>query len=241
MSELLLGIDIGTSSSKGVLVRLDGEIVASSQRDHELSLPRPGWAEHDAERVWWMDFQALCAELLPQADAPLASVCVSGIGPCFLPADEHGNPLRAAMLYGIDTRATSEIAELSELYGNERILERCGSLLTSQAVGPKLLWLRKNEPEVWQQTRQLLMASSFIVERLTGEYVLDHHSASQCDPLYNIHENRWIEEWAAEIAPGLSLPRLLWSAEVAGVVTPAAAAATGLPVGLPVAAGTIDA
>jgi xylulokinase len=94
---------------------------------------------------------------------------------------------------------------------------------------------------VWQKTEKLFMASSFIVHRLTGEYVLDHHSASQCDPLYDVRENCWIEEWAEEIAPGLPLPRLLWPAEVAGEVTLEAAEKTGIPAGTPVAAGTIDA
>lgn len=241
MSELLLGIDIGTSSSKGVLVAATGEIIARAERPHELSLPRPGWAEHDAETVWWADFQALCARLLPQASAPLAALCVSGIGPCLLAADEHGRPLRPAILYGIDTRATREIEEQTARYGAEQILRRCGSPLTSQAIGPKLAWLRRNEPEVWQRTRYFLMASSFIVQRLTGEYVLDHHSASQCDPLYDLKERRWITGWAEEIAPGLALPRLLWPAEVAGMVTPEVAALTGLPAGTPVVAGTIDA
>lgn len=241
MTSLVLGIDIGTSSSKGVLATPAGEIVVSSEKSHELSLPLPGWAEHDAERIWWHDFLSLCKDLLPQASQPVAAVCVSGIGPCFLPADEQGNPLRPAILYGIDTRATREIEDLTREYGAERILARGGSPLTSQSVGPKLLWVRRNEPEVWQRTRQLLMASSFIVERLSGQYVLDHHSASQCDPLYDIHENRWIEEWAGQVAPGLELPRLLWPAEIAGYVTEAASALTGLPVGIPVAAGTIDA
>jgi xylulokinase len=108
-------------------------------------------------------------------------------------------------------------------------------------VGPKLAWIRRNEPDVWRKTRQLLMANSYIVEKLTGEYVLDHHSASQCDPLYEIAANRWADDWAEEIAPGLQLPRLVWPAEVVGRVTPTAAAETGLPVGLPVVAGTIDA
>jgi len=241
MSTLLLGIDIGTSSSKGVLARPDGEVVAVATRPHDLSLPRPGWAEHDADAVWWADFMALCAELLPQADGPVGTVCVSGIGPCLLPADSMGRPLRPAILYGIDTRATREIEELTERYGAERILSRCGSLLTSQAVGPKLAWLRRNEPSVWAQTRYMFMASSYIVHRLTGEYVLDHHSASQCDPLYDLKENRWIDEWAEELAPGLPLPRLLWPAEVAGTVGRAASELTGIPVGTPVAAGTIDA
>ncbi len=241
MSALLLGIDIGTSSSKGVLARPDGTVVAVATRPHELSLPRSGWAEHDAETVWWADFAEICAELLPQAAAPIAAVCVSGIGPCLLPADAAGQPLRPAILYGIDTRATREIEELTAHYGADTLLARGGSLLTSQAVGPKLAWLRRHEPEVWARTRYFFMANSFIIHRLTGEYVLDHHSASQCDPLYDLQENHWIEDWAEDVAPGLPLPRLLWPAEVAGTVSAAGAQATGLPAGTPVVAGTIDA
>ena len=75
MGDLLLGIDIGTSSSKGVLVRPTGEVVARATRPHEMALPRPGWAEHDAESVWWADFTALCAALLPQATSGIAAVC----------------------------------------------------------------------------------------------------------------------------------------------------------------------
>lgn len=241
MSELLMGIDIGTSSSKGVLASPDGEIAASTERPHQLSLPRPGWAEHDAERVWWADFLSICTELLAKANGSVAALCVSGIGPCLLPADEAGDPLRPAILYGIDTRASLEIDELSRRYGDDRILARGGSLLSSQAVGPKLAWLRRNEPEVWARTRHFFMVNSFIIHRLTGEYVLDHHSASQCDPLYDLAKDCWIDEWAEEIAPGLQLPRLLWPAEVAGVVTPQGAKLTGLRPGTPVAAGTIDA
>lgn len=241
MSELLLGVDIGTASSKGVLARPDGEVVATAERSHGLSLPNPGWAEHDAEEVWWKDFVSICQELLAGASGEVAAVCASGIGASLLPADTEGTPLRPAILYGIDTRATSEIDELNERYGQEELLSRCGSVFTTQAVGPKLLWLQRNEPGVWEITERFFMASSFIAHRLTGEYVLDHHSASQCDPLYDIRGNHWIEEWASEIAPGLSLPRLLWPTEVAGQVTPEASEETGIPVGTPVAAGTIDA
>jgi xylulokinase len=244
VSELVLGIDIGTSSSKGVLARPDGEIVAEAACPHPLSLPRPGWAEHDAEATWWGDFLALAHDLVERArelGGRIVGLCVSGIGPTLLAADANGHPLRPAILYGIDTRSTREIAELTERYGADSILARSGTLLSSQAVGPKVAWLRRNEPEVWRQTRQLLMANSYIVEKLTGEYVLDHHSASQCDPLYEIAANRWAEDWSAEIATGLALPRLVWPSEVVGRVTPAAAAETGLPSGIPVAAGTIDA
>ena len=241
MTELVLGIDVGTSSSKGVLARPDGAVVATAERPHGLSLPRPGWAEHDAEGVWWADFRALCHELVGRADGPIEAVCTSGIGPCLLPADAAGRPLRPAILYGIDTRATREIAELAERYGERRVLARCGSPLTSQAIGPKLAWLRRHEPAVWERSSRWFMASSYLVHRLTGEYVLDHHSASQSDPLYDLAAGHFIDEWAEEIAPGLTLPRLLWPPDVAGEVTAAAAEETGLPRGTPVAAGTVDA
>ena len=112
-------------------------------------------------------------------------------------------------------------------------MEVGGNPLTSQSVGPKILWLRRNEPEVWRETRHLLMAHTFIVHRLTGEYVLDHPSASMCDPIYDVGKYRWVEGWAEEIAPGLELPELRWPSEAAGVVTREAAEKTGLPAGIP--------
>jgi xylulokinase len=241
MDEVVLGLDIGTASSKAVLARPDGTVVANAQRPHRLSLPQPGWAEHDPEVDWWEDVRALCAELVPQAGAALAGVCVSGIGPCIAVCDSAVRPLRPAILYGIDTRATEEIADLEDRYGADEIRARGGSALTSQAVGPKLLWLQRHEPDVWAKTAGWYMASSFVVARVTGEYVLDHHSASQCDPMYDLDALAWATDWAEEIAAGVPLPRLAWPAEVVGSVTPAAADETGLPAGTPVMAGTIDA
>lgn len=236
----LLGIDIGTSSSKGVLVRPDGTVIRRATREHALSLPRPGWAEHDADSVWWQDFADLTRTLC--ADRPaLDAIAVSGIGPCLLPADADGSPLRTAILYGIDTRAEREIGQLNARFGRDEILQRSGSALSSQAVGPKIAWLRRNEPDVWRRTRRFYMASSFIVGRLTGAYVLDHLSASQCNPMYDIKTGAWARDWAEEIAPSIELPPLLWPTEVAGHVSPSAARRLGISAGIPVTAGTIDA
>lgn len=239
---VLLGIDIGTSSSKGVLVTADGRIVARATRPHDTSYPHPGWVEHDAESVWWADFLALTRELLPAAEGrTLGGLGVSGIGPVLLPADEDGSPLRPAILYGVDTRATVEIDELTAEFGAEAILEHGGSALSSQAVGPKVRWLANNEPEIYARTEKFLMCSSYLVHRLTGQYVLDHHSASQCDPMYDLHSMQWSARWAKEIATGFELPELSWPTEVVGRVNAQAARETGLPQGLPVTTGTIDA
>jgi xylulokinase len=239
--ESVLGIDIGTATTKAVLARPNGTVIASAQRPHTVSNPYPGWAEHDAERTWWRDVLGVCEELAPHAGDGLRAICVSGIGPCVVPCDAKLRPLRPAILYGVDTRATSEIEDLEQHLGADAILRRGGSALSSQAVGPKLLWLRRHEEDVWKKTSGWYMASSFIVGRLTGEYVLDHHSASQCDPLYDLNTASWAEDWVSEIAPRVPLPRLVWPADQVGTVTTAAAAATGLPHGTPVVAGTIDA
>lgn len=240
MSDLFLGVDVGSSSTKGVLVDSSGHLLAEATRPHEIVYPRPGWAEQDPERDWWDGFVAVCRELLARGLGEVAAVGVSGLGPCVVAADATGRPLRPAILYGIDTRATREIAALTELFGAGEILARCGSPLTSQSAGPKLAWLARHEPEVWAATRRFFTAGSWLVHRLSGEYVLDHHSASQCGPLYDVRENRWADGWAAQVAAGLPLPRLAWAHETLGVVSAAAAAATGLPQGIPVAAGTID-
>jgi xylulokinase len=241
VAELYLGIDIGTASSKGVLVTGQGRVLARASREHRTSTPHPGWVEHDADGVWWADFLALARELVPAADGRLAGLGVSGIGPCLLPADAAGRPLRPGILYGVDTRAGAEITELTAELGAGEILRRGGTPLSSQAVGPKIRWLARHEPAVYERTEMLLMASSYLVHRLTGRYVLDHHSASQCDPMYDQNELAWAADWAELVAPGLTLPELAWPTEVVGTVTADAARETGLPEGLPVTAGTVDA
>ena len=238
----VLGLDIGTSSTKALLVRLDGTILAEVGRHHEVDRPEQGLVEMDSE-LWWSEFCDLTRELLAMVpDARVESVGVSGIGPCVLLTDVSSRPLRPAILYGVDTRTAGMLDDLTEeLGGEDAVRARCGSALSTQAAGAKLAWVARNEPEVWARAERFTMPSSRVVELLTGEYVLDHHSASQSTPLYDVHTNAWIPEWCALVAPGLPMPRLLWSGDAAGTVTGAAAAATGLPVGIPVTAGTIDA
>lgn len=241
MTDALLGIDIGTSSTKGVLATAQGRVLATVTRPHETSTPRPGRAEHDAERIWWTDVRAVSRELLAGTSARVTGVCVSGIGPCLLVTDAAGTPLRPAILYGVDTRASAEITELTGRFGADAIVAAGGSPLTSQAIGPKLAWLSRHEPGVWAASRRMFMASSYAVWRLTDQYVLDHHSASQCDPMYDLNGSRWLAGWAGELAGPIELPPLRWPGEVAGHVTARAAAETGIPAGTPVATGTIDA
>ncbi|PEG37822.1 sugar kinase [Mycolicibacterium agri] len=234
---------MGTGSTKGVLVDISGTVIASEAIAHGMDLPRPGWAEADAEGMWWREVCAISNALMSQLPpgGRVAGMCVSGVGPCLVLCDSDLRPLRPAILYGVDTRATEEIASLTEEFGESKILERAGTLLSSQALGPKLEWVRRHEPHVFDAARGWYGSNSYIAAKLTGEYAIDHHTASQCDPLYATRELDWNYEWAQRICGPLPLPRLVWPNEVVGGVLPEAAAATGVPEGTPVVAGTVDA
>lgn len=234
---------MGTGSTKGVLVDASGTVIASETITHAMDLPRPGWAEVDAEGMWWREVCEISNALMSHVPSggSVAGMCVSGVGPCLVLCDDDLRPLRPAILYGIDTRATEEIASLTEEFGEADILERAGTLLSSQAVGPKLEWVRRHEPQVFEAARGWYGSNSYIAAKLTGEYAIDHHTASQCDPLYATREFDWNLQWAKRICGHLPLPRLVWPNEVVGTVLPDAAAATGVPAGTPVVAGTVDA
>ncbi len=237
---VVLGVDVGTSSTKGVLVDLDGTVLASTVREHDVARPRPGWVEMDAG-VWWDEFASITRELVATTQEIVVAVGVSGMGPCVALADGDGVPLRPAILYGIDTRATAQVARLTRELGADEILSRGGSALSTQAAGPKIAWVAENEPSVFSRTRKMFMPASWLAYRLTGAYVLDHQSASRCSPLYDSIAQGWYNQWARPIVGEIELPALVWADTVVGEVTSVAAEATGLLVGTPVVSGTIDA
>lgn len=240
----VLGIDIGTHESKGVLTDVDGRIVASKSLAHETARPRPGWAEHDAEKVWWHDVVVLARELPILADvAPrdIAAVGCSGIGPCVVPVDREGRALRPAILYGIDTRASEEVRDLTTELGEEWVLRETGSSLSAQAAGPKVLWIRRHEPDVWARTHRVLTSTAYVVLRLTGRAIIDHYTAAAYGPLYNLHDRAWDDRALRLVCSRDVLPEIDWSTAIAGSVTREAAEITRLIEGTPVIVGTADA
>ena len=186
-----LGLDVGTFESKGVIVDGTGAVIGSAVRPHEMIVPRPGWAEHRAEEDWWGDCVHIIRELLERTcidPASIDAVAASAIGPCMLPVDDSGQPLMNAVLYGVDTRASREIELLNAEFGEERILEVSGNALSSQSVGPKILWLRRQRPEIFAGTARILTSTSYIVFRMTGNLVIDHYTVA-VDPTVRC---RWL-------------------------------------------------
>lgn len=240
-TDAVIGIDIGTYSSKGVVCRADGTIVAEARVEHDVSIPMAGQMEHDADDVWWRDVVRISRRLMDSVPTGtrIAAVGISAIGPCLLPLDRHGQPLRPAILYGVDVRASEQAARLERAFG-PAITRMSGARLTSQAVGPKVLWLQENEPDVFAKTARFVTSTGYVVFRLTGEYSIDHHNASYFAPFYDIKRMRWDLRFADGHLAVDTLPDLCWTSEVVGHVTAEAAAATGIPEGTPVTGGTTD-
>ena len=239
-----VGVDIGTFETKAVLVNDVGEVEAQAHKAHKMLVPQPGWAEHRPNEDWWGNFCEVTNKILKMSGIKsehIKGLACSAIGPCMLPVDKQGEPLMNGVLYGVDTRSHEEIEILNDIIGESKILEVCGNALTSQSVGPKILWLKRNKPEVFKQTAKILTSTSFLVHKLTKKFVIDHYTAANFSPLYNIHTQNWSDELTEEIIPIECLPELKWSTEIVGNITEKAASETGLPKGIPVTTGTIDA
>ena len=239
-----LGIDIGTFESKGVITGPEGNVIASHACPHIMESPKPGYAEHDALKTWWADFCEISNTLLEKSNIEpheIKAVCCSTIAPCCLPVDKECNPLRKAILYGVDVRASKEIAFLEDCYGKENIFEKYGTPITSQSVGAKLLWLNNNEPEVHKAAYKFVTGTTFLVAKLTGNYVIDKYTAAAWVPMYDIKNNDWEYSNLDMFCRHEQLPECRWTTEVVGTINKKASKETGLLEGTPVATGTADA
>jgi xylulokinase len=243
-NQYLLGVDIGTNSSKGVITEAEtGEILASHVIEHSISMPRPRWAEHDAEIIWWGEFVEICHQLISRANINPKEICAigtSGLGACVLPTNAAGVPLRPAILYGIDTRALAEIEELENKFSKKKIYDISLMDLSTQSTGPKILWIKNNEPDVYRETSYFLTSESYLVYKLTGNATVDFFIAGDYAPMFDVRKNNWNVETTTYITPIKKLPKLYWSCDLAGKVTPQAAKETGLLEGTPVIVGTAD-
>lgn len=239
----LMGIDIGTFSSKGVLINGQGEILAQHTLPHGMENPRPGYYEHDAQEVWWHDFCAISRELLKSsglAPEQIAAVGASTLGCDCLPVDEQCRPLRKAILYGIDARAEEEMGFLTRYYGQEQVRALFGRPIMSGDIAAKILWLKNHEPAIYRKTYKFLTGSSYLAAKLTGAYCIDRYLASAAfRPMYGADGSLRPEKCDPICRPE-QLARPQNVTDLAGTVTLQAARETGLAPGTPVITGTGD-
>jgi xylulokinase len=238
---LLLGIDVGTSSVKAVLLDLRGNLCAVCQAEYPLHHIRPAWVEQEPEDWWRATCQAVREALakVPRASERVLGLAVSSQAPTLLPLDRSGRPLRPAMIW-MDRRAESEAAGLTELLGAEEIHRITGNRPDAFYLAARLLWLRNHEPEVLRRTWQFVQVNGFVNYRLTGRLAMDPAHAVLLQ-LRNYATGEWSEALcsACGVDPA-QFPEVMESHRVQGEVTVEAADATGLLPGTPVMAGTVD-
>jgi xylulokinase len=217
-----VGIDVGTSGVKALAVAEDGEIVGRAEVGYGLSTPRPGWAEQEPED-WWRATERALAEL---GAGEVAGIGLSGQMHGLVALDASERVLRPAILWN-DQRTGEECREIEERIGLERLIAATGNRALTGFTAPKLLWLRKHEPDVYGRIAHILLPKDYVRLRLCGERAIDVADASGT-LLFDVAQRRWSAEVCEALdVPAEWLPRALESAEVSGETAQGAPVAAG--------------
>jgi len=238
---LTLGIDIGTTAVKAcILDTTTGKVVASGFQQHPLFIPKPGYAEQEGDNYWKAVVSAIkqCLESGPYAE-DIAAVGLSGLVGVTLPIGKDGRPVRPGMIW-MDARADAECQEIRERVGEEKINFNNGNRIANWFIEPKALWMKNNEPELFEKTYKFLSPAGYCTFRLSGEFTINTGDAGLFYP-YD-YQN---EKWNPEIAEAIGIPiekyaKIYRSYEVIGEVNSEAAVETGLKKGTLVVAGGTD-
>jgi xylulokinase len=238
---ILLGIDIGTTSTGGILIDTDGRSLATAGRPSQLRSRHANWAEEDPNE-WWANAVAIVADLCGEAGcsaSEIAAIGVTGMVPAVVLLDRRGGVLRPSMQQN-DARAVHEIEQMRRSFDSKEFLKLTGGSVNQQLVAPKLRWVARHEPDVFRAVATVLGSYDYITHRLTGSRTVDHNWALESG-LMDFAHRRFTPALvaAAGIDPDV-LPTIHASHDIVGKVTDEAAAATGLRPGTPVIAGCAD-
>lgn len=238
---LVLGIDVSTTATKAILIDPAGVVRGIGVAEYGVSMPQPLWSEQDPT-AWWKAAQSAIVAALAASGASGEEVEAVGLtgqmhGAVLLDAD--GEVLRPAILWN-DQRTAAECDEIRATIGPDRLIEISGNDAVTGFTAPKLLWVRRHEPEIWARLAHVLLPKDYLRLRLTGGYAMDKADGSGT-LLFNLASRAW----SAELLDGLRLeaawfPETFEGPEVTGLLTAEAAEATGLRAGTPVVAGGGD-
>ena len=225
---VLFGIDVGTSATKGLAITPDGEVLATEEAPYPLSTPKPGWSEQNPED-WWRATETVLEKLTKTAGAP-AGIGLSGQMHGLVALDSNDDVIRPAILWN-DQRTQAECDEIERTIGLKRLIELTGNRALTGFTAPKILWLRRNEPDNYKRIASVLLPKDYVRLRLTGEHATDVSDASGT-LLLDVANRSWSEEvlGALKLDPAW-LPTALESPELSGQTT---------RTGTPVAAGAGD-
>lgn len=235
-----LGIDVGTSGVKAILVGPTGEVEATAVTALQMSTPHPGWAEQDPEAWWQATLASIRTVLAAKPGARVLSIGISGQMHSSVFLDARGGVIRPALLW-CDGRTTAECQEITRCVGGEgRLRDLASNPALEGFTLPKVLWLRNHEPEAFARLATVLLPKDFIRYRLTNALATEPSDAS-ATLMYDTANLRWSTEILDAVGLSRSIvPDVGGSSEVLGTVTVEAAGLTGLPVGTPVVGGGAD-
>jgi xylulokinase len=241
-SSVFLGIDVGTGGTRALVIDAGGRLVGSATAEHiAFASPRPGWAEQDPDDWWRATGEAVRGVLARTglSGGDIAGVGFSGQMHGSTLLDERGAVVRPALLW-CDQRTSAECREITERIGADRLIALTSNPALTGFTLPKLLWVRRHEPERWARVRAVLLPKDYVRYRLTGDRATDVADASGT-LLFDVTNRRWSSEVAAALDLDLSLlPQAYESPAVTGRISADGAAATGLREGTPVVAGGGD-
>ncbi|MBN2215856.1 MAG: xylulokinase [Pirellulales bacterium] len=237
-----LGLDVGTSGTKAVVMAADGRVLATATADHEVASPRPGWSEQNPDRWHAASVEAARAavERAGIDGRQVAGIGLSGQMHGLVVTDAAGRPLRPAIIWN-DQRTADEARHVEQTVGGrDQLISLVGNAAMTSFTLTKLLWVRRHEPGIFDQTRHMLLPKDYVRLCLTGEYVGDASDMSGTLML-----DQRTRDWSAPILSTFEidreiLPPVVESHEIAGRLTRAAAERLGLAEGTPVAAGGGD-
>jgi len=238
----LLGIDVGTTGCKTELIDINGVSIAKAYREYPLIFPKIGWVEEDPENAWWKSTVDTIQEVLMKSKANprrIAGISISCTN-ALLPVDRNGTPLRNAIMQ-LDKRTISQARWINETMGEEVVKINGNRASASGTSAPIILWIKENEPQIFEKTYKFLWPGGFIIHRLTGEFTMEWSRASWTNLFETGGRKTWSEELCNKMGiPVGKLPPLYPSWEVVGEVTGEASKITGLAKGTLVVGGMAD-
>jgi gluconokinase len=238
---MILGIDLGTTACKAVVVSEEGRVAGGGSADYPLHVPRADWAEQDVSDVWQGMLSATRAALASGGCAPatIEAIGLSGAMHSLLPLDSKGQPLGRALTWA-DQRGAPHLPGLRESLDAHAIYQRTGCPIQSLYWPCKLLWFKEQRPDVWRSVSVWASIKDYILGQLTGRTVMEHSMASATG-LLDIHSREWLSALLDALSlPPERLPELASTQAVAGGLTADAAEALGLLPGTAVIAGATD-
>jgi xylulokinase len=238
----MMGIDVGTTGTRAVVVRPDGHVVGAATGDHQpMRMPKPGWAEQDPADWWQATIVAVRAALEAAGlkGADIAAVGLSGQMHGVVLLDRTYAVIRPALIW-CDQRSQAQCDWITAQVGSERLIQLVSNPALTGFSAPKLLWVRDNEPESYERAAHFLLPKDFVRFRLTGEFATEVSDASGT-LLFDVTNRRWSSEMLGALdVDSKLLPRAYESPEITGQITRETAVVTGLKAGTPVVGGGGD-